>query len=190
MFQVLWSFIFWTNNLLFSIIFGICMTLQCCLFLFFFTCIVCFCFPRNTHDSEMLGLRRLSRCADLFMHKHTFKSVILLWHGQYWHYEEKNLMHVKPVFGIPVYFMSKDSKSPVSVSKLASLCPLLPSVCCWLAFPGADSPLTYHCGYASWARGRGCHSQWRGLVGADSSREWMNALLTEMVERPESTLAV
>lgn len=37
------------------------------LVLFLFTCTVCFCFPRNTHDSEMLGLRRLSRCADFFL---------------------------------------------------------------------------------------------------------------------------
>lgn len=72
------------------------------LVLFLFTCTVCFCFPRNTHDSEMLGLRRLSRCATFFMHKHTFNIVILLWHDQYWQDEKKDLMHVKQVFGVPV----------------------------------------------------------------------------------------
>lgn len=82
--------------LFFSTIFGLYMTLQCCLF----------CFSSHVmFVSASPGTLLTVRCwvsggypgvQSFFMHKLVFKNVInLLWYGQYWLGEKSGLKHVK-----------------------------------------------------------------------------------------------
>lgn len=177
------------NNPLFSVIFGLCMTLQCCLFYFSSHVLFVSAFP---------GILMTVRCwvsggypgvQIFFMHKHTF-NIVILWHGQYWQYKKKNLMHVKQVFGVPVYFMSRENNTAQKSSYCVKIHLHVFSttfICCWLSFPGANGTLIYHCGYASLSKSGGWHCQWHGLLGADRISR---VFLTGVVERLASASAV
>lgn len=130
------------NNPLFSVIFGLCMTLQCCLFYFSSHVLFVSAFP---------GILMTVRCwvsggypgvQIFFMHKHTF-NIVILWHGQYWHIKRKTLCMLNKCLGCQFILWVEriiQLRSLVTVSKSISMCSVQPSFVADFPFQGQMAP--------------------------------------------------